>query len=66
MGRHALAGYTADEHGQFGWATPADEEIHAYVNRLAAPDRRDLELDYNAPQAGQVSQKLDWTIRSLA
>ena len=32
----SLDGYTADEHGNFGWAAP-DEEVHAYANQLAAP-----------------------------
>lgn len=29
-------GYTEDEQGNFGWGAP-DEEVHAYVNQLAAP-----------------------------
>jgi RimJ/RimL family protein N-acetyltransferase len=33
----SLDGYTADKQGGFGWAAPADEEVHAYVNQLAAP-----------------------------
>jgi dihydrofolate reductase len=33
----SLDGYTADEQVGFGWAAPADEEVHAYVNQLAAP-----------------------------
>lgn len=32
----SLDGYTADGQGDFGWAAPA-EEVHAYVNQLAAP-----------------------------
>jgi dihydrofolate reductase len=32
----SLDGYTEDENGDFGWATP-DEEVHAYINELAAP-----------------------------
>ncbi|HEX9936595.1 MAG TPA: dihydrofolate reductase family protein [Longimicrobium sp.] len=32
----SLDGYTEDENGQFGWGAP-DEEVHAYVNELAAP-----------------------------
>ena len=29
----SLDGYVADEHGEFGWATP-DDEVHAFVNDL--------------------------------
>ena len=29
-------GYTKDERGRFGWAAPADEEVHSYVNELAS------------------------------
>lgn len=32
----SLDGCTAYGQGQFGWAAP-DEEVHAYVNQLAAP-----------------------------
>jgi dihydrofolate reductase len=32
----SLDGYTEDEQGRFGWGAPADEEVHAYVNALAA------------------------------
>ena len=32
----SLDGYVADEHGNFGWATP-DEELHAFVNELERP-----------------------------
>ena len=32
----SLDGFTADEHGDFGWAAP-DEEVHAFVNDLERP-----------------------------
>ncbi|GAB2796863.1 dihydrofolate reductase family protein [Rhabdobacter roseus] len=32
----SLDGYTEDERGQFGWATPDDDEVHTYVNELGA------------------------------
>ncbi len=32
----SLDGYTEDARGAFGWGTP-DEEMHAYINELAAP-----------------------------
>lgn len=32
----SLDGYTADECGRFGWAAPADVEVHSYVNELAS------------------------------
>jgi dihydrofolate reductase len=32
----SLDGYTEDEHGAFGWAAPADAEVHSYVNELAS------------------------------
>jgi dihydrofolate reductase len=32
----SLDGYTEDARGAFGWAAPADEEVHSYVNELAA------------------------------
>ena len=32
----SLDGYTEDEHGDFGWATPS-EEVHAFVNELERP-----------------------------
>ena len=31
----SLDGYTEDEHGGFGWATP-DEEMHSFANQLAS------------------------------
>jgi dihydrofolate reductase len=32
----SLDGYTEDERGDFGWATPSDETLHAYINELNA------------------------------
>jgi dihydrofolate reductase len=32
----SLDGYTEDEHGNFGWGAPDDEEVHSYVNELAS------------------------------
>jgi dihydrofolate reductase len=32
----SLDGYTEDAQGAFGWAAPADEEVHSYVNELAS------------------------------
>lgn len=32
----SLDGYTEDEHGDFGWGAPEDEELHSYVNELAS------------------------------
>jgi dihydrofolate reductase len=32
----SLDGYTEDEHGRFGWGAPEDEEVHSYINHLAA------------------------------
>ena len=32
----SLDGYTEDEHGQFGWARPDDEQVHSYINKLGA------------------------------
>jgi dihydrofolate reductase len=32
----SLDGYTEDEQGSFGWGAPEDEEVHTYVNELAA------------------------------
>jgi dihydrofolate reductase len=32
----SLDGYTEDEHGGFGWGAPEDEEVHSYINELAA------------------------------
>jgi dihydrofolate reductase len=32
----SLDGYTEDEHGDFGWGAPEDEEVHSYVNELAS------------------------------
>jgi dihydrofolate reductase len=32
----SLDGYTEDEHGDFGWSAPEDEEVHSYVNQLAS------------------------------
>jgi dihydrofolate reductase len=32
----SLDGYTEDEHGDFGWGAPADEEVHSYINELAS------------------------------
>jgi dihydrofolate reductase len=32
----SLDGYTEDEHGDFGWGVPEDEEVHSYVNELAS------------------------------
>ena len=29
-------GYTEDPLGQFGWGVPEDEEVHSYLNELAA------------------------------
>jgi dihydrofolate reductase len=31
-----LDGYTEDEQGKFGWGAPEDEEVHSYINELAA------------------------------
>lgn len=68
----SLDGYTADEQGGFGWAAP-DEEVHAYVNQLAAPvgvylyGRRMYEtMVYweTAPtSAGEPQVVLDWARR---
>ena len=33
----SLDGYTEDEHGEFGWGAPEDEEVPAYINELASP-----------------------------
>jgi dihydrofolate reductase len=33
----SLDGYTEDEHGDFGWGAPEDEEVHSYINELASP-----------------------------
>ena len=33
----SLDGYTEDEHGQFGWGVPDDEEVHSRINELASP-----------------------------
>ncbi len=33
----SLDGYVEDEYGDFGWGAPADPELHAYINQLAAP-----------------------------
>jgi dihydrofolate reductase len=32
----SLDGYVEDEHGNFGWGAPEDEEVHSYVNELAS------------------------------
>jgi dihydrofolate reductase len=32
----SLDGYTEDERGKFGWGAPDDEEVHAYINKLAS------------------------------
>ncbi len=32
----SLDGYTEDEHGEFGWGYPVDEEVHSYINALAS------------------------------
>ena len=32
----SLDGYTEDEHGDFGWGAPEDQEVHSYVNELAS------------------------------
>ena len=32
----SLDGYTEDEHGDFGWGAPEDEEVHSYVNEIAS------------------------------
>jgi dihydrofolate reductase len=32
----SLDGYTEDEHGDFGWSAPEDEQVHSYINELAA------------------------------
>jgi hypothetical protein len=65
-----LDGYIAVGQGQFGWAAPDEEEVHAYVNQLAAPvgvylyDRRMYEtMVYweTAPtNADQPQVVLDW------
>ena len=33
----SLDGYVEDEKGAFGWGAPEDEDVHTYVNELAAP-----------------------------
>jgi dihydrofolate reductase len=33
----SLDGHVEDEHGQFGWGAPEDEEVHSFINELAAP-----------------------------
>ncbi|WP_163506339.1 dihydrofolate reductase family protein [Fodinicola acaciae] len=33
----SLDGYVEDEKGAFGWGAPSDEDVHTYVNELAAP-----------------------------
>jgi dihydrofolate reductase len=33
----SLDGYVEDEHGDFGWGAPEDEQVHAYINQLASP-----------------------------
>ncbi|MDZ4717427.1 MAG: dihydrofolate reductase family protein [Roseiflexaceae bacterium] len=32
----SLDGYTEDEHGDFGWGAPEDEQVHSYINKLAS------------------------------
>lgn len=32
----SLDGYAEDEHGDFGWGAPEDEEVHSYINELAS------------------------------
>jgi dihydrofolate reductase len=32
----SLDGYVEDEHGDFGWGAPEDEEVHSYINELAS------------------------------
>jgi dihydrofolate reductase len=32
----SLDGYTEDEHGDFSWGAPEDEDVHSYVNELAS------------------------------
>ena len=32
----SLDGYTEDEHGNFGWGAPEDEEVHSYINELGS------------------------------
>jgi dihydrofolate reductase len=32
----SLDGYTEDQHGDFGWGAPEDEELHSYINQLAS------------------------------
>lgn len=33
----SLDGYVEDAQGDFSWGAPEDEELHAYINALAAP-----------------------------
>lgn len=33
----SLDGYIEDKNGDFGWGVPEDEEVHTYINELAAP-----------------------------
>jgi dihydrofolate reductase len=32
----SLDGYTEDEHGDFGWGAPENQEVHSYINELAS------------------------------
>lgn len=32
----SLDGYTGDEHGNFGWGAPENEQVHSYINKLAS------------------------------
>jgi dihydrofolate reductase len=32
----SLDGYVEDEHGDFGWGAPEDEEVHSSINELAS------------------------------
>ena len=32
----SLDGYTEDEHGDFGWGVPEDEEVHSYINEIGS------------------------------
>lgn len=33
----SLDGYIEDEKGAFGWGAPDDEDVHTFINELAAP-----------------------------
>lgn len=32
----SLDGYIEDQHGDFGWGAPEDQEVHSYINELAS------------------------------